>query len=76
MPIEWAIVFFGTIIACVYFSYNSGMKHGVQTATLLTLSHLENQGLIHFDENGTIKSGKGKSKIGDGVYDKNATNDD
>lgn len=58
MPIEWAIIFIGTIIACVYFSYNAGMKSGVETATLLTLSHLENKGLIHFDDSGNIKAGE------------------
>ena len=63
MPIEWALIFIGTIIACVYFSYNSGMKHGVETATILTLSHLEDKGLIHFDNNGNIKSGKGKKVL-------------
>ena len=65
MPIEWAIIFFTTISACVYFSYQAGIKEGVETATLLTLSHLENEGLIHFDSNGTIKSGKGRKMIGD-----------
>jgi hypothetical protein len=60
MPIEWAITFLGTIVACVYFSYNSGMKSGVETATLLTLAKLEDDGLIHFDKYGTIKSGKGR----------------
>jgi uncharacterized protein YjiK len=58
MPIEWAIIFLGTIVAAVYFSYNSGMKYGVQTATLLTLAKLESEGLIHFNENGNIRSGR------------------
>ena len=57
MPIEWAIIFFGTIIAAVYFSYNSGMKFGVETATILTLAKLEEEGLIHFTKSGKIKSG-------------------
>jgi uncharacterized protein YjiK len=58
MPIEWAIIFIGTIVAAVYFSYNSGIKYGVQTATLLTLAKLESEGLIHFNENGNIRSGR------------------
>ena len=65
MPIEWAIIFFGTIAACVYFSYNEGMKKGVEEATLLTLAQLETQGLIHFDSRGNIKSGKGQTVLGD-----------
>ena len=65
MPIEWAIIFIGTIAAAVYFSYNAGLKQGVTDATLLTLSRLEDQGLIHFDSNGTIKSGKGRKMLGD-----------
>jgi hypothetical protein len=65
MPIEWAIIFLSTIAACVYFSYDAGMRKGVEEATLLTLSHLEGQGLIHFDNRGNIKSGKGKKVLGD-----------
>lgn len=65
MPIEWAIIFFGTIIAAVFFSYNSGVKAGVTDATILTLARLEEEGLIHFDSNGNIKSGKGRKMIGD-----------
>lgn len=64
MPIEWAIIFIGTVFAAVYFSYNSGMKSGVETATVLTLARLEAEGLIHFDSRGNIKSGNGnKSKV-------------
>lgn len=65
MAIEWSIIFLGFIIACVYFSYHAGMKEGVEVATVLTLQQLEGQGLIHFDSNGTIKSGKGRKMIGD-----------
>jgi hypothetical protein len=65
MPIEWAIIFMGTIASCVYFSYQSGITKGVELATVLTLSKLEDEGLIHFDNNGTIKSGKGKKLLGD-----------
>lgn len=57
MPVEWAITFLGTIVAAVYFSYNSGLKEGVTTATILTLETLESDGLIHTDSNGDIKSG-------------------
>jgi len=64
MPIEWAIIFMGTIAASVYFSYQSGIKEGVELATVLTLTKLEDEGLIHFDSNGTIKSGKGKKILG------------
>jgi hypothetical protein len=60
MPIEWAIAFLGTIVASVFFSYNSGIKNGVEQATILTLARLENDGLIHFANDGTIKSGKGR----------------
>jgi hypothetical protein len=70
MPIEWAIAFLGTIVACVYFSYQSGMKDGVETATILTLAKLEDEGLIHFDSSGTIKSGKGKKVIGELVNER------
>jgi len=65
MPIEWAVVFLGTIIACVYFSYNAGRKQGISDATLLTLATLEIEGLIHFDNRGNIQSGNGKKFIGD-----------
>lgn len=65
MAIEWAIIFLGCISACVYFSYHAGMKEGVEVATQLTLVHLEGEGLIHFDGNGNIKSGKRKSMNGD-----------
>lgn len=65
MPIEWAIIFFTTIAACVYFSYQAGIKEGVEVATVLTLSQLEGQGLIHFDKDGNIKSGKGRKMLGD-----------
>jgi len=57
MPLEWAIIFLGTIIASVYFSYSSGLKAGVTTATILTLEQLESAGLIHTDSHGNIKSG-------------------
>ena len=57
MPLEWAIIFLGTIVAAVYFSYNSGLKEGVMQATILTLQTLESDGLIHTDSNGDIKSG-------------------
>lgn len=57
MPIEWVIVFFSTIIAAVYFSYNSGVRFGIETATVLTLAKLEEEGLIHFTKSGSIKSG-------------------
>lgn len=63
MPLEWAIIFFGTIVACVYFSYNAGLREGVETATVLTLAQLEGQGLIHFDSKGNIKSGKSSDSI-------------
>lgn len=63
MGIEWAFIFMGTIVACVYFSYNSGMRQGVETATVLTLAHLESEGLIHFTESGKIKSGPQKEKV-------------
>jgi hypothetical protein len=63
MPIEWAIAFLGTIVACAYFSYQHGMEYGVTTATLLTLSKLEDEGLIIFEENGNIKAGKGEKNF-------------
>lgn len=63
MPIEWAIIFLGTIAASVYFSYQSGIKEGVELATVLTLTKLEDDGLIHFDNCGNIKSGKGKKVL-------------
>lgn len=55
MPIEWAIIFLGTIVACVYFSYQSGLKEGVTIATELTLAHLEQIKIIKFDKNGNIQ---------------------
>lgn len=75
MPIEWAIIFFGTIAASVYFSYQSGVKEGVETATVLTLAQLEGQGLIHFDSNGNIKSGKGNKMIGDMIDERDGSED-
>ena len=67
MLTEWAIIFLGTIAGCVYFSYSAGMKEGVVLATQLTLDRLRIEGLIHFDSDGNIKSGKLKRKkmIGD-----------
>lgn len=55
MPLEWAIIFLGTIAAAVYFSYNAGLKEGVTEATFLTLAQLESQNIIKFDSNGNIK---------------------
>lgn len=63
MPIEWAVLFLGTIVACVYFSYNSGLKQGVTDATVLTLAHLEAEGLIHFSNSGKIMSGPENKEI-------------
>ena len=57
MPFEWAIIFLGTVVASVYFSYSSGLKEGVTTATILTLEQLEREGLIQTDSHGNIKSG-------------------
>lgn len=69
MPIEWAIIFLGAISACAYFSYQYGMKEGVEIATSLTLTQLELQGLIHIENDGTIKSGKRLSMNGDLIDD-------
>jgi hypothetical protein len=63
MALEWALIFLTIIGACVYFSYNSGLREGVETATLLTLAKLEEEGLIHFSESGKIKSGPQKEKL-------------
>jgi len=57
MPIEWMMIFVGTIFAAVYFSYNSGVRFGIETATVLTLAKLEQEGLIHLNESGIIESG-------------------
>lgn len=65
MPIEWAITFLGTIVASVYFSYNSGLKAGVTEATSLTLEHLMSEGLIHFSKSGKIMSGPEDKEIND-----------
>lgn len=65
MPIEWAIIFFGSIAGCGYFSYQAGIKEGVEVATQLTLAHLETMGLIYFDNDGKINSGKGRKMLGD-----------
>ena len=54
MPIEWAIIFFITICACVYFSWMSGFKKGVEEAVLLTLAQLESSKIIEI-EDGKIK---------------------
>lgn len=54
MPLEWTIIFLGTISACVYFSWNSGFKRGVTEATELTLAQLELQKIIKI-EDGEIK---------------------
>lgn len=63
MAIEWAIIFLAVIVACVYFSYHSGLREGVTSATLLTLSKLEDEGLIHFTKSGKIVSGPEKEKL-------------
>jgi hypothetical protein len=63
MPIEWAIIFLGTIVACVYFSYQSGLKEGVVVATELTLAHLEQSKIIEFDKNGNIQPVKNSRGI-------------
>lgn len=70
MPIEWSIIFLGTIASCVYFSYQQGLKEGVIVATELTLTQLEAQGLIHITEDGTIKSGK-RNKMNGNLIDDN-----
>lgn len=61
MPVEWAIIFLGSIIACAYFSYQSGQKNGIELATILTLEKLESEGLIHFGKDGKIQSGSAKN---------------
>jgi len=71
MSPEWSIIFFSCISACVYFSWNSGFKKGIEEATVLTLAQLEGQGLIHFDNNGNIKSGKGRKMLGDMIDERN-----
>jgi hypothetical protein len=63
MALEWALIFLAIIGACVYFSYNSGLREGIETATLLTLAKLKEEGLIHFTESGKIKSGPQKEKL-------------
>lgn len=63
MALEWALIFLAIIGLCVYFSYNSGVREGVETATILTLAKLEEEGLIHFTESGKIKSGPQKEKL-------------
>lgn len=46
MPIEWSIIFLGTIAGCVYFSWMAGFKRGIEEATVLTIAQLESTGII------------------------------
>lgn len=54
MPMEWVIIFLGTIAMSVYFSWKSGFNTGVVEATEFTLTRLEEMGLINVEEDGTI----------------------
>jgi hypothetical protein len=69
MPIEWAIAFLSTIVAAVYFSFQSGMKTGIHAATWATIYRLEDEGLIIFEEDGTIKAGKGQYNFAEDLFD-------
>lgn len=46
MPIEWTIIFLGTIAASVYFSYRNGYDAGIEEGVRSTLQNLEKDGVI------------------------------
>jgi len=50
MPIEWGIIFLGTIAAAAYFSYQSGHQKGIRDGIESTLDQLAAQGVIEFEE--------------------------
>ena len=49
MPIEWSIIFLGTIAASAYFSYKSGFKSGAEFGVDTLLQDLEAKGIIELE---------------------------
>jgi len=49
MPIEWGIIFLGTIAASAYFSYKSGYREGAADGVDTLLQSLEEQGIIEVE---------------------------
>ena len=50
MPIEWGIIFLGTIAAAAYFSYKSGYREGAADGVDTLLHSLAAQGIIEIEE--------------------------
>ncbi len=50
MPIEWGIIFLGTIAASAYFSYKSGYREGAADGVDTLLHSLAAQGIIEIEE--------------------------
>ena len=49
MPIEWGIIFLGTIAASAYFSYKSGFSAGTEFGVDTLLTDLESRGIIELE---------------------------
>jgi len=50
MPIEWSIIFLGTIAASAYFSFLAGRKSGIEEGVDTILHSLAAQGVIELEE--------------------------
>jgi len=50
MPIEWGIIFLGTIAASAYFSFLAGRKSGIEEGVDTILQSLAAQGVIELEE--------------------------
>jgi hypothetical protein len=49
MPIEWGIIFTGTVFMAAYFSYRAGHRAGMDDGIDSTLTSLEAQGIIELE---------------------------
>jgi hypothetical protein len=50
MPIEWGIIFLGTIAASAYFSFKAGYKSGAEFGVETVLETLAENGVIELEE--------------------------
>lgn len=58
MPVEWMIIFMGTIAACAYFSYQRGVSVGQENAVDSVLYTLSAARIIDMDDDGNITAAK------------------
>jgi len=58
MPVEWMIIFMGTIAACAHFSYQRGERAGQENAVDSVLYTLSAANLIDMDDDGNITAAK------------------